>query len=187
MTKRAESVDETRRQITGAAVRLHTTIGPAETSIAGVAEEAGVTRLTVYRHFADIDALFSACRAHFRAENPIPDPAAWSGIDGLEPRARAALAAMYGWFADHAEPLHPLYRDITAMPQVTQDAMRDDTRRLAALLMGKDVPQGEAGRRLRAVARHVLDYRTWRSLAVDQELGSRAMVETAVRMLLSVR
>ncbi len=157
MTKRAEAVNETRRQITEAAVRLHTTIGPSETSISGVAEEAGVTRLTVYRHFADIDVLFAACRAHFRAENPIPDPAAWSGVGGLEPRARAGLTAMYGWFADHAEPLFPLYRDMTAMPRITQEAMRDDNRCLSELLLGSDVPRGEAGRRLRAVARHVLD------------------------------
>lgn len=187
MTRRAESVDETRRQITAATVRLHTTIGPANTSIAGVAEEAGVTRLTVYRHFEDIDALFVACRAHWRAENPIPDPAAWAVIDGLEARSRAGLSAMYGWYADHAEALFPIYRDMTSMPRVSQDAMRTDNRRLAELLVGGDVPRGEAGRRLRAVARHVLDYRTWRSLAIDQELGPRATVETAVRMLLSAR
>jgi AcrR family transcriptional regulator len=187
MTRRAESVDETRRQITAAAVRLHTTIGPANTSIAGVAEEAGVTRLTVYRHFEDIDALFVACRAHWRAENPIPDPATWAGIDGLEARASAGLTAMYDWFADHAEALFPIHRDMTSMPRVSQDAMRADNRRLADLLVGADVPRGEAGRRLRAVARHVLDYRTWRSLAIDQELGPRATVETAVRMLLSAR
>ncbi|MBA3235098.1 MAG: TetR/AcrR family transcriptional regulator [Chloroflexi bacterium] len=187
MTKRAESVDETRRQITEAAVRLHTTIGPAETSIAGVAEEAGVTRLTVYRHFADIEQLFAACRPHWKAQNPIPDPAIWSGIDGLEPRTLAALTAMYGWFADHAEPLFPIYRDLATMPQATRNAMLEDTRALADLLVSTDLPRGEAGRRLRAVARHLLDYRTWRSLAIDHELGPHATIETAVRMLLSAR
>lgn len=187
MTKRARSVDETRRQITEAAVRLHTTVGPAETSIAAVAEEAGVTRLTVYRHFSDIDALFTACRAHWEAEHPIPDPSHWSGIDGLEARGRAALAAMYAWFADHADDLFPLYRDLSAMPAATRDGMRDDTRALADLLVGDDLPTGQAGRRLRAVARHLLDYRTWRSLAIDQELGPRATVDTAVRMLRSAR
>ena len=53
MQRRAAQVDETRLKITEAAVRLHTTVGPSQTSIAAVAEEAGVTRLTVYRHFAD--------------------------------------------------------------------------------------------------------------------------------------
>lgn len=187
MTKRAETVDETRRRITEAAVRLHTTIGPAETSIAGVAEEAGVTRLTVYRHFADIDALFDACRTHWGASNPIPDPTAWSSVDGLEPRAGAALTAMYGWYAEHGDDLHPIFRDWTAMPLSTRIAMRDETGRLADLLVGADLPHGEAGRRLQAVVRHVLDYRTWRSLAVEQELDQQATVEAALRMLLSAR
>lgn len=187
MTRRAESVDDTRRQITEAAVRLHTTIGPAETSIAGVAEEAGVTRLTVYRHFPDIDSLFAACRPHWEAQNPIPDPGAWAGIAGLEPRARAALTAMYAWFADHAGELFPIYRDLAALPSMTRDGMRDDTRALADLLIGADLPRGAGGRRLRAVARHVFDYRTWRSLAVDEGLSGREAVEAAVRMVLSAR
>ncbi len=186
MTKRAESVDETRRQITEATVRLHTTIGPAETTIAGVAEEAGVTRLTVYRHFADIDALFDACRGHWEATNPIPDPAEWARIDTLERRAEAALTAMYGWYAEHGDELFPIYRDMATMPQATQVAMRDEISLLADLLVGVDLPRGEVGRRLRAVARHLLDYRTWHSLAIDQELGSAA-IDTAVRMLLSAR
>src|SRR5674476_670737 len=80
MKRRAEQVDETRQRITEAAVRLHTTVGPAHSSIAAVAEEAGVTRLTVYRHFADLDALFAACRAHWSARNPRPDAGAVVGI-----------------------------------------------------------------------------------------------------------
>lgn len=180
-------MDETRQQITEAAVRLHTTIGPAGTSITAIADEAGVTRLTVYRHFEDMDALFAACRTHWEAANPIPDPGTWIGISGLEPRARAAFAAMYAWFADHAEALQPLYRDLETMPAVTRDAMRDQTRALADLLTGSDRPGGKAGLRLRAVARHLLDYRTWRSLAIDQELGPRETVEAALRMLLSAR
>lgn len=47
MARRAELVDQTRERITAAAARLHTSIGPANTSVAGIAEEAGVTRLTV--------------------------------------------------------------------------------------------------------------------------------------------
>ena len=38
--------------ITEAAVRLHTSVGPSETSFPAVAQAAGVTRLTLYRHFA---------------------------------------------------------------------------------------------------------------------------------------
>ena len=52
LKKRGESMAETRLRITEAAVELHQTLGPARTSISGVAERAGVQRHTVYRHFA---------------------------------------------------------------------------------------------------------------------------------------
>src|SRR5664279_3539515 len=95
MRRRAELVDETRLRITEAAVRLHTTVGPANTSITGIAEEAGVTRLTVYRHFPDIEELFDACRGHWMSQHQPPDLAAWLEIPRLEDRARRAFADLY--------------------------------------------------------------------------------------------
>ena len=183
MARRAEHVDETRRRITAATARLHTSIGPANTSVAAIAEEAGVTRLTVYRHFSDLDVLFEACRAHWRAENPPPDVSTWSAIPDLETRAREALTRLYGWFHEHAEELFPIYRDMTSMPQSSQDRMRDENRRLGDLLVGTAAPAGTAGRRLRAAARHLLDYRTWRSLVIDRELSDADAVEIGVRLM----
>src|ERR1035437_3297444 len=120
MKRRAEQVDETRQRITEAAVRLHTTVGPAHSSISAVADEAGVTRLTVYRHFAALDALFAACRAHWSARNPRPDAGAWPAISGLEARARRAFGELYGWYRDHADELYPINRDAAAMPLAAQ-------------------------------------------------------------------
>ena len=116
MTRRAELVDETRQRITEATARLHTTVGPANTSVASIAEEAGVTRLTVYRHFPDIEVLFAACRAHWRAQNPPPDAGSWPDTRDFETRARRALTEHYAWYRDHAEELFPIYRDMTTMP-----------------------------------------------------------------------
>ena len=99
MTRRAEQVDETRLRITEAAVRLHTSVGPASTSIASVAEEAGVTRVTVYRHFSTLDELFVACTTHWRALNPPPDASAWLDVEDLESRATRAFGELYGWYA----------------------------------------------------------------------------------------
>lgn len=140
MTRRAASVDDTRRRITEAAVRLHTTVGPANTSIASVAGEAGVTRLTVYRHFDNLEALFAACRAHWRAANPPPDPSRWATILDTDVRAREAFTDMYGWFRDHADELRPIYRDIDAMPASSRAATRADTIALASLVCGPDLP-----------------------------------------------
>lgn len=183
MTRRAESVDQTRQRITEAAARLHTSVGPAHTTVASIADEAGVTRLTVYRHFADLDVLFEACRAHWRAQNPPPDARRWPEIDDLGMRARQALGELYGWYREHAEELFPIYRDMTTMPPSSQDRMRAENRRLGDLLVDDDAPAGDAGRQLRAVARHLVDYRTWRSLAIHQELGDRVAVDVGVRLI----
>jgi AcrR family transcriptional regulator len=57
--RRAEREAQTRLHITEAAVKLHGTIGPAMTTITGVAAEAGVQRATVYRHFPDLESVAS--------------------------------------------------------------------------------------------------------------------------------
>src|SRR5450759_5116711 len=187
MRRRAEQVNQTRERITEAAARLHTTVGPAHSSIAAVAEEAGVTRLTVYRHFADLDALLAACRAHWSARNPRPDARAWLAIPDLEERARRAFGDLYGWYRDHADELYPINRDAAAMPLSAQQAMEAGNRMLADALVaghvGADTDPGGDGRLLRAVARHLVDFLTWRSLAIQKGLDDREVVDLAVRLL----
>src|ERR1700750_1329950 len=95
MRRRAEQVDQTRQRIVDAAVALHGSVGPAATTIAAIAETAGVTRLTVYRHFPDDDALFGACSAHWISRQQLPDPGAWSRIGDPAARLRAGLAGPY--------------------------------------------------------------------------------------------
>ena len=78
--RRAELEAQTRRRITESTVELHGTLGPSRTSISAVAEHAGVRRSTVYRHFPDEAALFTACTSHWMASNPMPDLARWAAI-----------------------------------------------------------------------------------------------------------
>src|SRR5664280_2027168 len=188
MKRRAEQVDETRQRITEAAVRLHTTVGPAHSSIAAVAEEAGVTRRRFHRYSADLDALFAACRAHWSARNPRPDAGAWLAIPRLEERARRAFGELYGWYRDHADELYPINRDAAAMPLSAQRATETGNRVLADALIaghvGADI-DGE-GRLLRAVARHLVDFLTWHSLVVGQGLTDLEAVDVAVRLLTAV-
>ncbi len=174
MRRRAEQVEATRLRITEAAVRLHTTVGPSETSIAAVAAEAGVTRLTVYRHFRDPAELFAACMAHWAALHPPPDPAAWATVRDLGERARRALSELYAWYAVAGPDLMPIERDAGRLPAAAREHGRAQGAAVVEAILGGEAGRGriaaDGGRRLRAVVGHVTTLSTWHSLVVDQDL-----------------
>jgi AcrR family transcriptional regulator len=185
MRRRAEHVDETRRRITQAAVKLHTTVGPSRASIAAIAKEAGVTRLTVYRHFADPDALFAACMNHWESCHPAPDPAAWTSIDHLEERARVGLRALYAWYREVADDLTPIHRDLDHLTERARARMAASEAALAATIAG-ETAETSGARLTRAVAAHLVRFETWRSLVVDQGLSLDEAVETGTSWLVAV-
>jgi AcrR family transcriptional regulator len=170
MNKRAEQVDTTRQRIVDAAVALHGSVGPARTTISGVAEQAGVTRLTVYRHFADDEALFSACSSHWLSQQQLPDPAAWSELaDPLE-RLHGGLTDLYRFYRDGEPMLRRIYGDWAALPERHRtDLQKRDTFFRDRLLEAFPDP-GNA--RLRAVVAHAVSFWTWRSLCHDNGLSN---------------
>lgn len=66
-TRRRKRAELTRR-IAAATAELHATLGPADTSYADIARQAGVSLPTVYSHFPSENELFRGCTAHV-AEN----------------------------------------------------------------------------------------------------------------------
>jgi AcrR family transcriptional regulator len=164
MRKRAEDVEATRRRITEAAVELHTTIGPAATSISALAEKAGVTRVTVYKHFPDDVALFTACSQHWFAAHPAPDPAEWLAIADPRERLVRAIRDVHDWYARNADDLRALRSDIDVAPPVLRAADTAAEHQRVELLTKDFRLQRSAMRRLRAVVAHVLDFWTWNSL-----------------------
>ncbi|WP_020523805.1 TetR/AcrR family transcriptional regulator [Catelliglobosispora koreensis] len=183
MAKRAEHVEHTRQRIIEAAVHLHGTVGPAATTIAGIAEQAGVTRLTVYRHFADETALFAACSAHWLSQQRPPDAQAWQEIAGPEQRLRFGLADLYRFYRDGEPMLRRIYGDIEALPAPHRDGLRSRDVRLRDVLLA---PFGQPrNRRLKALAGHAVAFSTWRSLCADNGLSHRDAVEAMVRLILA--
>jgi len=187
MQKRGEAVDRTRQRITDAAVRLHTSIGPSEASMSAVADEAGVTRVTLYRHFSSMDDLFRACMAHWRSLHPLPDPNRWRSIPSFERRLRAALAELYGWYAENGDDLYPVYRDAAHTPQSTRLARRETNDRQADAILADLAVTGAARRRLRAAIGHAVRFWTWHSLAKDQGLSTRDAAALAGDFVLAAR
>jgi AcrR family transcriptional regulator len=184
LKQRAERQEETRQRIVAAAVELHTTVGPARTSVAAIAERAGVTRPTVYAHFPDADALFRACSGHVRATVPPPDPTSWSSIEDPGERLEAALLSLYGYY-ERLEPLlENIQRDAPVLPILREmNAYRvrylEDIREV--LLAGWP-SRVQARKRLRRALGHALDFRTWQSLVRSQ--GCRT--DEAVQLMVAV-
>ncbi len=187
MRKRAEDVDRTRRRITEAAVELHTSVGPARTTISALADKAGVTRLTVYRHFRDDEELFMACQAHWLQLHPRPDPESWRQTRGFEQRARIGLSQLYGWYRDNHDALVPILRDVEATPATALERRQSSDRRVVDALLHGVAGDRRLRRRLRAVAGHLISFWTWQSLVVDHGLSNDEAVEEAVRFLKASR
>ena len=182
MIKRAQQVDETRQRIVAATVGLHGTIGPATTTVSAIAEAAGVTRVTVYRHFPDQDALFAACTSHWAAQQRMPDLAAWREIPAAEDRAHAALTDLYRFFRE-AEPMLTLTtRDREKLPDFVRERnQRTAQTQIDALLLAW--PSRQRTKKRRALVGHAMTFATWRSLCRDQALPQRAAVAAMTRLV----
>lgn len=170
LKQRAETQAETRRRITEAAVELHGSVGPRYTSISSVAELAGVTRLTVYRHFPGADDLFVACTAHWRAEHPRPDPQVWAEVLDPEARLAAALTDLYGWFGEDAQILGNVMRDLDVMPAFVATVWTEFGTAMKDVLVPGWTTDRRSKRRVVAAVGHATSFTTWRSLVLEQGL-----------------
>lgn len=182
MTRRAQQVDETRQRIVAATVGLHGSVGPAHTTVSAIAEAAGVTRVTVYRHFPDEDALFAACTAHWAAQQRLPDLAAWREIPAAEDRAQVALTDLYRFFHEGEPMLTRTTRDRDVLPDFVRTRNQQATQTQVDALLEAWPPRQRTKRR-RALAGHAMSFATWRSLCVDQALSPRDAVAAMTRLV----
>lgn len=185
MRKRAEQVDATRQRIVEATVKLHEALGPAATTIAGIAEEADVTRVTVYRHFPDDESLFAACSAHWIAGQQPPDPDAWAAIDDPEQRLRQGLHDLYRFYRQGERMLIGVHRDRDTLPPAIQRTLDSDHRRAKRRLLEPFDASGPERRRLSALIGHAVSFWTWRSLCLDERLSNREAVEVMTTLVLA--
>jgi AcrR family transcriptional regulator len=173
---RARDPEETRRRIVEATVALHEEVGPAATTVSAIAERAGVQRLTVYRHLPDEGALIRACSAHWGADHPLPDTAAWAGL--TDPRARlgAALEAVYGYFRSGRRMLEQVLRDEPMTPELGAVMVPYHSwfRELAGQLSAGWGATVHVQRRIRAAVGHGLRFESWRSLTDEGLTDSEA-------------
>ena len=185
MRKRADQMDGTRLRIVEATSRLHATVGPARTTIAGIAEQAGVTRLTVYKHFPDEADLYNACSTHWRSSQQLPDPVAWSKVADPFGRLRLGLSDTYRFYREGADMLLRIYRDMEVLPDELRRTIqeRDDYFRDVLLEPFSDRRDDQT---LRALIGHAVSFWTWHSLCRRNGLTEDAAVEAMVALVAAV-
>ena len=184
LKERARRQAETRQRIVEAAVDLHTSVGPARTTISGIAERAGVERHTVYAHFPDDRTLFRACSEHWEARHPMPDVEALGEIEDPVRRLRRALGEIYAWYESVEADLALFVRDASVVP-ANADVLDEMTAGFAVL--ADAVSQGWPRRKsVRAAIGHALEFETWRSLVRRQGLSRTQAVDAMARLVSSV-
>ena len=188
--RRAELQQETRRRIAQAAVELHSTLGPARTTISAIAEKAGVQRQTFYRHFPDELSLFWACSSLVRSKNPPPDPEAWERIADPKERLRVALAEVYAYNRRRERLFAKVLRDaegegpINAAVREVLKPIEARWRRMKEILaVGWEVSDEPAGTLLSATIGLALDFQTWRTMVREQGLSDEQAIEVMARMV----
>jgi AcrR family transcriptional regulator len=177
--KREASMAATRLRIVQATLELHSTVGPSKTSIAAVADRAGVQRHTVYHHFPGLDALFEACTLHGMESTGMPDGSRWSSIADPTTRTRTGLGELIAWYRANRGMLDRVLADADLDASDADDPFSARMRELFTRIREPWAPVARAQPVLDAVLAHALAYETWRSLS-DAGLPDGQVVDLLV-------
>jgi AcrR family transcriptional regulator len=160
--KRALKRDDTRRRIIEAAVDLHSTVGPAQTTVSQIAKRAGVQRHTYYAHFPDERSLFLACSSLAIERDPLPDIQQLKTIPAGHERLTRGLEQIYRWFERNSEHASCVLRDAEqhALTREMVELRIAPTFREAAKVLGEGLHA-----RSRALLEVALDFACWKRLS----------------------
>lgn len=169
--QRALRQEETRRRIVEAAIDLHGSLGPARTTIAQIAERAGVQRHTYYAHFPEERDLFLACSGLSLERAPLPQVETWAELPPGGVRVRHGLGQLYDWYERNAVLAACVLRDAEyhALTRDVVDLRMTPTFARAAELLGEGLT--DRSRDLLAVA---IGFGCWRTLSERHTAESAA-------------
>jgi AcrR family transcriptional regulator len=132
--------------------------------------------LTVYRHFPDDEALFSACSSHWLSHQQLPDPASWSRHSDAQDRLATGLSDLYRFYRDGEAMLRRIYGDWDALPAEHRKNLETRDTYFRSVLL-EPFPEPTRNDRLRAIVGHAVSFWTWRSLCHVNGLSNDDAVE----------
>ncbi len=181
MKRRAKAQLRTRQKIVDATIDLHQTKGIAATSFADVAERAGVGKVTVYRHFADEDALAAACSGQYFERHPLPDVEAWRKIADPAERLRQGLCETYRYHRETEEMMARVLPEVRDHPVV--EPYHAHWRRAVRILAEPWRARGVEATMLHAGLALAVAFDTWRLLVRGQRLTDRQAIRLMTRLV----
>ena len=178
--RRAEQQANTRKRIVEAAVELHGSIGPAQTTISMVAERAGVQRHTFYAHFPDERSLLLACSGLTAERDPLPDANPWRSIEDPKERLGVGLRAIYDWYERNADLAACVLRDAEhhALIREINELWAGPSMTAYHQVLGAKLNAKQRG--LLSLA---LTFFTWRTLVRESGLKQSAAVAAMVQAI----
>ena len=169
--RRAEKQAETRQRIIQAALDLHSTQGPARTTVSQIAERAGVQRHTYYAHFPVERDLFLACSGLAMERDPLPDFGALRARPVGRDRVRIGLKRLYEWYSRNNQQAACVLRDAEdhALTREVVELRMGPAFQEAAEVLGEGLSQ-----RSHALLGVALSFHCWSNLARSMNPGIAA-------------
>lgn len=182
---RQQQQAELKAQIAAAAAELHAQQGALATSYAQIAQRAGVSVPTVYKHYPDLNLLVKGCTSHVASQAPpIPVEAILACPD---------LASATAQLAQAIDRLHAYYepwlvwREHGRIPALAERA-EDARARITALcdtVLARHSGSGDT-RELAAVWESLLQFELWYRLVRLHHLPRAAVRRRLIHLLLAV-
>ncbi len=167
MATRERAVQDTRQRIIDAAISLHAQRGVIATNWEEIAERAGVSTATVYRHFPSLGELVPACaRTAFEAGASLPTPAqaaaAFAGLTRPAPRIERLIRESCRCYELGAGWLAAARRDAKSVPALDR-AVRLQERVLGVLIQAA-LGDAFVDAQTMSVIKALIDFPFWKAL-----------------------
>jgi AcrR family transcriptional regulator len=182
---RQQQQEALKARIAAAAAQLHAERGALATSYAEIAQAAGVSVPTVYKHFPNLDELVRACSGHATSLAP-PFPADEIAQAPDLPAAAARLVDAMDRLHAHFEQWR-VWREENRIP-VLAERSAEHRRHFIELSVALMARHGVAGphRELAAVWESLLDFELWHRLVRVHRLPRATVRAQLLSLLLAV-
>jgi AcrR family transcriptional regulator len=182
---RLQQQAELKQRLAAATAELHAEQGVMATSYAEIAQRAGVSLPTVYKHFPTQVQLMAACTVHVARQAPALPAGEILQAPSLAAAAEALVKAL-DRIHGHFEPWKT-WREHQLVPALGDIAkrQRQQLTGLITQVLAQQLGTGDHSE-LAAVWESLLDFELWHRLVRQHKLARAAVRRTLVQLLLAV-